>query len=59
MPPFEKGRVQLTLGEALLASDPKRAHGLVTDAVKNLGTLKVPLIDRERASAETWLGAHP
>ncbi|MFZ5445355.1 MAG: tetratricopeptide repeat protein, partial [Myxococcota bacterium] len=58
LPPFERGRVQLALGEALEKTDPPRARTLVHDAEQGLSTTTLPLVAAARARAQRWLEAH-
>lgn len=58
LPPFERGRVQRALAEAL-RDDPARAQTLMKQALEGLSTTPLPLVAAERARAQAWLDSHP
>jgi tetratricopeptide (TPR) repeat protein len=63
LPPFERGRIQLALGEALAGGrTAPRALELVKEAKEGLSSSTLPLVQRELGRAKDWLrarGAEP
>jgi tetratricopeptide (TPR) repeat protein len=55
LPPFIRARVELHLGMALSGA---RATELVKSSVTGFQTTTLPLIQRELATAKTWLASH-
>ena len=52
LPPFDRGRIMFALAKALVPTERPRAQKLADDALKQLSTVSLPLIVRERDAAQ-------